>query len=410
MEYQLSTLPNGIRVLHKQQASTNIAHCCVVINSGSRDEREGKEGLAHFIEHLLFKGTEKRNTYHLLNRMEVVGGEINAYTTKEQTCVHASFLDQHLERAVELLADITFHSRFPQAELDKEKSVILDEIDSYKDLPEESIQDDFEELIFAGHTLGNNILGTEESVNRLSREDIFGYIAENYKTSEIILAVYGNFEWKKVMKMAEKYFGNVPVNNSERTRIAVTPYQVKILRVPKPIYQSHAMIGSRCYHLSDEKKTAMLLLNNYLGGPGMSSRLNLEIREKHGICYTIESNYTPMTDTGLFSIYMGTDKGKMDKCMTLVMKELKTLRENKLGTMALHQAKQKLIGQISLSEESRLSVIISIAKSILDHGTSDSLEEIYRKINAVTAEQLLEICNEILVPDYLSSLTFIPEN
>lgn len=410
MEYNLHTLDNGIRVLHKSNYGSNITHCCLVVNTGSRDELEGKEGLAHFIEHLLFKGTLKRNTYHLLNRIEVVGGELNAYTTKEQTCVHSSFLTEHLDRGVELMTDIIFHSKFPENEMEKEKGVILDEIHSYKDSPEESIQDDFEELIFANHPLGNNILGTPKSVKKLSKEDIRRFIASNYKTHEIILAVYGDYSWEKVKKIAEKYLSVIPENNTARERKAVSLYVPEEKEVRKNIFQSHCMIGNRCYHLSDERKVAALVLSNYLGGPGMSSRLNMEVREKHGICYSIESNYTPFTDTGMISIYMGTDKDKMEKCRALVNKELKKLRENKLGEMALQQAKQKFIGQISLAEENRLSVIIAFAKSILDHGTADSLEEIYRKINAVTSSQILEISNEIFEPSMLSSLTFSPKS
>jgi predicted Zn-dependent peptidase len=409
MEYNLHTLQNGIRVLHKEYKNSNITHCCLVVNTGSRDETKGKEGLAHFIEHLLFKGTQKRSTYHLLNRIEVVGGELNAYTTKEQTCVHTSFLTEHLDRGVELMSDIIFNSKFPENEMDKEKSVILDEIDSYKDLPEESIQDDFEELIFAGHSLGNNILGTPKSVKSLQREDITHFIKKNYKTSEIILAVYGDYNWNKVKKIAEKYLSIIPKNNSISRRKPVTIYTPQQKIIQKNIFQSHAMMGNRCYHLSDDRKVGMLLLSNYLGGPGMSSKLNMEIREKHGICYSIESNYTPLTDTGLFSIYMGTDKDKMEKCQSLVKKELRKLMTDQLGEVTLHQAKQKFIGQISLAEENRLSVVIAFAKAILDHGSADSLEEIYRKINAVTARQIRDISNEIFDLSLLSSLTFVPK-
>lgn len=408
MEYTLKTLDNGIRILHKDYTASNIAHCCVVINRGSRDEQ--KEGLAHFIEHLLFKGTQKRNVYHLLNRLEIVGGELNAYTTKEQTCLHASFRNEYLERAIELLTDIIFFSRFPEQEIEKEKQVVLDEIDAYRDLPEESIQDDFEGIVFKNHPLGSNILGNENSVKSFSRGDIIEFINANYKTDEIIVAIYGDLSWKKFDSIAQKYLEVIPLSKGVNKRIPVTPYKPSHQVIKKQIFQSHSIIGNRCYSLSNKNKTAMLLLSNYLGGSGMSAKLNMEIREKYGICYTIESNYTPFTDTGLFSVYMGTDKGKMEKCQSLVYKELKKLRDKKLTTLTLHQAKQKLIGQIALAEENRLSVIISIAKSILDHGSSDSLEEIYRKIDAVNAEQILEICNEILNPDLLSILTFIPEN
>ncbi len=409
MEYQLYSLSNGIKVLHKPSPLTDITHSCIVINSGSRDEEKGKDGLAHFIEHLLFKGTSRRSTYQLLNRLEVVGGDINAYTTKEQTCVHASFLNQHLERAIDLFTDILFHSTFPVKEMKKEKEVILDEIDSYLDLPEEAIQDDFEALLFKKHSLGNNILGTAETVNKLTSTDIHQYIKNNYKTDEIILGVYGGSDFNKIITIAEKYLGGIKKNNSKKIRQKPLAYKPSLIQVFKPIVQSHAMIGNRCYSTHHKNKVAMLLLNNFLGGPGMSSKLNLEIREKHGICYSIESNYIPFSDTGTFSIYMGTDKDKMDKCQSLVNKELKKLRENKLGSTSLQQAKQKFIGQISLAEESRLSVLLAISKNILEEGKSDSLELIYKEINAITSSQILEVCNEIFDPKKLSYLTFSPE-
>lgn len=409
MEYQLHSLKNGIRILHKQSNTNEISHCCVVINAGSREEDQNKIGLAHFLEHLFFKGTSHRNTNQILNRLEVVGGEINAYTTKEHTCIHASFLNQHLDRATELISDILFHSTFPDKEIKKEREVILDEIDSYLDLPEEAIQDDFEGIIFKGHALGNNILGTAESVKKINKKDIVNFLQKNYHTDEIVFAVDGGSDFQKVIAIAEKYFGVIKSNFRKIKREKSKKTKAVQVVKSKTIIQSHAIIGSQCYGNNHPNKTAMLLLNNYLGGPGMSSKLNLEIREKHGICYTIESNYIPFSDTGIFSIYMGTDKDKMEKCQSLVKKELEKLTNKKLGVTSLHQAKQKFIGQISLAEENRLSVIISLAKNILEEGKADSLVEIYKKINLVTASDILSVANDILMLNKLSSLTFLPE-
>ncbi|QTE40516.1 pitrilysin family protein [Mucilaginibacter gossypii] len=408
MDYQLYTLPNGIRILYKHWPSA-ITHCCFIVNAGSRDEAPGQEGLAHFIEHLLFKETERRNTSQILNRLELVGADLNAYTTKEYTCIHASLLNQHLDRTMDLFEDILFHSTFPDDEQEKERGVILDEIASYLDQPEEAIQDDFEELLFKEHPMGQNILGTPETVGRLNGDDIRGFIAANYNTTEMIFAVHGNYEFRKLVAMSEKYFGHVPLNELKKNRVKPLQGRGSIHIVNKPISQTHCIIGTQAYSSSHEHKWGLLLLNNLLGGVGMSSRLNLEIREKHGIAYTVESNYTPLTDTGIFSIYFGTDTEKANKASKLIHKELKKLREQKLGTLKLHQARQKFIGQIALAEENRMSLIIAMAKSMIDFNHVDTLEEIFAKINQVSAEQLLTISNEIFDNNRLITLLFEPK-
>ena len=407
-DYQVHTLSNGIRILFKHSAST-ITHCCFIVNAGSRDETENQAGLAHFIEHLLFKETKKRNTSQILNRLELVGADLNAYTAKEYTCIHASLLNQHLERAADLFEDILFHSTFPEEELEKERGVILDEIASYLDQHEEAIQDDFEEILFKGHPIGRNILGTPESVGKLDREDIQQFIAANYNTGQMIFAVFGDYRFNRVIKLAEKYFGPVPINNAVKHRAMPTLNGAGRNVSAKQITQTHCMMGGMAYPSSHPNKNALLLLNNYLGGMGMSSLLNLEIREKHGIAYTIESNYTPLSDTGIFSIYFGTDSEKAEKATKLIYKELKKLREKKFGAIQLHQAKQKFIGQIALAEENRMGLIISMAKSLLDFNCVDTLQQIFDKLNAVTAEQLLEISNEILDIDRMTTLVFEPK-
>ncbi len=408
MDYQVYTLPNGIRILFKHAAST-ITHSCFIVNAGSRDETENQIGLAHFIEHLLFKETERRNTNQILNRLELVGADLNAYTTKEYTCIHASLLNQHLERTIDLFEDILFHSTFPEDEQEKERGVILDEIASYLDQPEEAIQDDFESLLFKEHPIGNNILGTAETVSKLNSADIKAFMAANNNTHEMVFAVFGDYDFKKVIKLSEKYFGDIAENSSKKHRITPLKNAFGHHVFAKPISQTHCIIGNQAYSSSHQHKTGLLLLNNLLGGMGMSSRLNLEIREKYGIAYTIESNYTALTDTGIFSIYFGTDSEKTEKATKLVYRELRKLRDQKLGTLQMHQTKQKFIGQIALAEESRMGLIISMAKSLIDFNAIDTLQQVFDKINAVTAEDLLEISNEIFDIDSMVTLLFEPK-
>jgi predicted Zn-dependent peptidase len=407
MDYQVFTLPNGIRLLHKTTPSL-LSHACIVINAGSRDEPAGKDGLAHFIEHLLFKKTEKRSTNQILNRLELVGGDLNAYTTKEYTCIHASFLNPYLERAIELFQDLVFHSIFPEDELQKEKSVILDEIASYQDQPEEAIQDDFEDLLFSKHALGRNILGTQDTVKALTRPDILEFLKANYNTHEIVVAVLGNYDFGKLCRMFKKIYGPIPENRVVVRRDPVIHHEPVSENITKPITQTHCVLGNQAYSIHHPHKTSLLLLNNILGGTGMSSRLNLQIREKYGIAYTIESNYTPFSDTGIFSIYFGTDAEKASRALSLIHKELKKLRENRLSGIALHQAKQKFTGLIALGEENRIGLIISMARSLIDYGKVDTLEEIYEKVNAVSSDQLLEVANQIFEPSKLTTLLFEP--
>jgi len=408
MDYQVFTLPNGIRLLYKPSESS-ITHACIVINAGSRDEPESKDGLAHFIEHLLFKRTERRSTRQILNYLEDIGGDLNAYTTKEYTCIHASFLNPYLSRALDLFEDLVFHSAFPVKEIEKEKSVILDEIASYQDQPEEAIQDDFEDMLFAGHALGRNILGTSESVKGLHREDVFSFLSSCYNTEEIVIGVSGNYDFKKLTRAFSKYYNGIPHNRITLQRNA-PQHKAETKRVEKAIAQTHCVLGNHAYSIHHPHKTGLLLLNNILGGSGMSSVLNLTIREKYGIAYTIESNYTPLSDSGIFSIYFGTDAEKAEKALSLVNKQLKLLRENKMTDLTLERAKKKFNGLVALAEDNRLGVIIAMAKSLIDYSKVDSLNEVFEKVNNVTSLQLLEIANEICSPAAMSTLIFEPEN
>lgn len=407
MEYNVHTLGNGIRLLHVPSAST-ISHACIIINTGSRDEDEKQMGLAHFIEHLIFKRTEKRNTNQILTRLESVGADLNAYTTKEYTCIHASFLHPYLDRTLELFNDIVFHSTFPADEIEKEKGVVLDEITSYLDQPEEAINDDFEDLLFAGHSFGRNILGTPATVNALTQADIRQFIKDNYRTDQIVVAVLGNYSLNKLVKVGSKHFESVPANFSTKNRIAPLSNTAQQLVVNKPIMQAHCMLGTQAYSLHHPYKAGLLLLNNMLGGTGMSSILNLQLREKYGIAYTIESNYSPLSDTGIFALYFGTDKEKVDKAMSLIFKEFKKIKDNPLTEIQLQKAKNKFIGQIALGEENRIGLIIAMAKSLIDYQKIDNLETVFNKIRAVTTTEMADISNEILDENKLSSLTFYP--
>ncbi|WP_293313681.1 M16 family metallopeptidase [Pedobacter sp. UBA5917] len=407
MEYNVHTLPNGIRLLHVPSASA-ISHACIIINTGSRDEPENKAGLAHFIEHLIFKRTEKRSTNQILNRLESVGADLNAYTTKEYTCVHASFLNPYLDRTLDLFNDIIFHSTFPEEEMDKEKSVILDEISSYLDQPEEAINDDFEDMLFAGHALGNNILGTTDSVQNFTREDVINFIKANYRTNEIVVAVLGNYTLNSVVNKGSKHFAGVEANNPIKERIKPGILPQSNTTIYKPIMQAHCILGTQAYSTHQQQKVPLMLLNNYFGGNGMSSVLNLQIREKYGIAYTIESNFSPLSDTGIFSIYFGTDKEKQTKALSLIFKEIKKLKEKPLNELQLQKAKNKFIGQIALGEENRIGLIISMAKSLIDHDKIDSLETVFEKINAVTTAQMADVVREVLDIDQLNIFTFCP--
>lgn len=408
MECELIELANGIRVV-LQQAASPVSHACMLVNAGARDEKEGQYGLAHFIEHLLFKRTDRRTTSQILNRLEAVGGDLNAYTTKEYTCIHASFLSPYLERTLDLFEDLFFHSVFPEDEMEKEKGVILDEMASYLDSPEDAIMDDFEDLVFQGHGLGHNILGTAADLQALSKTEIKQFIQQTYNTHEIVIGISGNYTVGKVRQLAEKILGRLPENSNRKSRSAPSASPSKQITDRKPINQVHHVMGTKAYGVHNENKVGLLLLNNLLGGMGMSSRLNLVVREKHGIAYTIESNYTPYSDTGLFYIYFGTDEEKAERARRLIMKELKKLRERALGVMQLYQAKQKFKGQIALAEENRMSLIISMAKNLLDYGRVQPLEELFSRIDAVDAGQVLGIANEILDERHLSALSFVPE-
>ncbi|QQT27479.1 M16 family metallopeptidase [Sphingobacterium spiritivorum] len=407
MEYEIIRLSNGIRiVLYPQQ--TPITHTCLLINAGSRDEENGKFGVAHFIEHLLFKQTERRNTNQILNRLETVGGDLNAYTTKEYTCIHASILNPYLDRALDLFEDIIFHSTFPDLEMEKEKSVIVDEMASYLDSPEDAIIDDFEDILFADSGLGHNILGIEDQLVGLQKNDILRFMKGNYNTNDIVIGITGDYKKTQIEKLANRIFGQIEKSVIQRDRARVTVHTPQHIRMEKPINQVHYMLGTQAYGIGDERKTGLLLLNNMLGGLGMSSILNLSIREKYGIAYTIESNYSMFSDTGIFSIYLGTDEEKVKKAVSLVFKELNKLKVHGLTATQLQKAKNKFKGQIALAEENRMSMIIAVAKNIMDYDRVITLEEVFQKIDEVSTDGAKEILEDIFDTDKMTSLSFVP--
>lgn len=405
MNIETTTLANGIRIIHTQIDSP-VGYCGLIINAGSRDEKENEHGMAHFIEHVIFKGTKKRKAYHILSRLDDVGGELNAYTTKEETCIYATFLSQDTDRALEIIHDITFNSVFPAREIEKEKEVIIDEINSYKDSPSELIYDDFEEMLYKNDPMGRNILGTPETLKSFTRKDILHFIANNYHTNEMVICSVGPVSFKRIVQMCERHYGNIPAALRQTQRPQVAPYEPSSKEEHKDTYQSHVIIGNVAYDLNHPKRLALYLLNNILGGPGSNSRLNMSLREKNGIAYNVESSYNPYFNTGVFCIYFGTDVENLARSMKIIDRELSLLRNQKLGSLQLHKAARQLKGQMTIANESKESLMLSLGKSYLLYGKIDTLESVYEKIDAITSSDLLEIANEILCKERLSTLIY----
>ncbi len=405
MNLLFHTLDNGIRLVHHPLPGI-VAYCGLVINTGSRDEAAAEQGMAHFIEHMLFKGTRKRKAYYVLSRLEDVGGELNAYTTKEETAVFASFLKDDYDRAIEILHDITFNSVLPEKEIEKEKDVIIEEINSYLDNPAELIFDDFEELIFAGQSIGHNILGTPETVKSFTQKSLLDFISRNYNTDQIVFCSAGNISDDKMIRLFKKYFENVPVNI--RTSKYPTEYSYKPCSVTKKMntFQNHCIIGNVAYNLKDERRLGMFLLNNILGGQGLNSRLNLSLREKNGLAYNVESSYNPYWDTGAFSIYFGTESNHLNRSIKVAMGELARLRTEKLGIVQLSKAKSQIKGYLARGYENHESLMLSLGKSLLIFNKIERLEDTYKKIDKITSSELMEMANEVFDPARLSTLIY----
>ena len=403
--YRLHTLSNGLRIIHEPSLS-KVAYCGFAVDAGTRDELENEQGMAHFVEHLIFKGTKKRKAWHILNRMENVGGDLNAYTNKEETVIYSAFLTEHFGRAFELLTDIVFHSTFPQREIEKETEVIIDEIQSYEDNPSELIFDDFEDLIFREHPLGRNILGNPEQLKKFRSEDAAAFTSRFYHPGNMVFFVLGNMDFRQVVRWAEKLLAGIPAVAVDNRRTPPPLYVPKTQILHKDTHQAHVMIGARAYSARDPRHLSLYLLNNILGGPGMNSRLNLSLREKHGLVYTVESVMTTYTDTGLWSVYFGCDPHDVARCRRLVLKELRRLAEAPLASHALEAAKRQIKGQIGISYDSFENVALAMGKTFLHYDRARDLNRLYQKIDGLTAEGLHAVAQELFRPENLTFLIY----
>jgi len=403
-------LANGVRIVHMQVKHSEIVHCGFMINAGSRDENDDNNGIAHFIEHTVFKGTDKRKSHHILRRIENVGGELNAYTTREKTCYYASSLKQYAARSVDLLSDITFNSIFPEKELIKEKKVILEEIDMYDDSPDESIYDEFYTYIFGKHPLGYNILGTKETVNSLNRVKIKDFINTHYSADKIILTMVGDLTQNQAKSLGKRFVEKMnilPVDESTREVPQMQPQFA--VKKEKDFAQSHVIIGCRAYSGYEPKRFGMALINNILGAGGMSTRLNMEVREKNALVYNISSHYSTYQDAGVFTIYFGADQKNVRRCTDIVYRELKKMRDVKFTDKQLKQAKIQLIGQMAQVVENNGMHAQHQARSVLDYGKVIGFKDYAKEIEKITSSELQEISNEVLAVERLSSLVYEQE-
>ena len=405
MEYTTYTLPNGLRMIH-MPAQSPVAYCGYAVNAGARDEEPQEHGLAHFVEHMIFKGTEHHKANYILNRIESVGGELNAYTTKEETFVYSIFMKEHFLRAFDLLTDLVFYSSFPEIEIEKEKDVILDEISSYEDSPSELIFDDFENLLYKEHALGHNILGEEETLERFSTTTGKSFMNHYYTPGNMVFFSMGDIPFNKIVKWAESLFSTLPAHSSPQKRKVPTLSSASSLTMSKETHQAHVMIGSHAFSMFDEKRIPMFLLNNIIGGPGMNNRLNVSLREHNGLVYSVESNITSYTDTGLFSIYFGTDPKNKVKAIRLVHREIEKLHETKLTEKQLTAAKKQALGQLGVSIDNREGLFLNMGKSFLHYNFFASMEEVFNQINDITAEGILDIAQTVLAPDKLFMLSY----
>ncbi len=362
--------------------------------------------MTHFVEHMFFKGTHKRKPYHVFICLDNEGGELNAYTTKEETAIHASVLKEDFEKAIDIISDITYNSILPEKEIAKEKDVIIEEINSYLDNPAELIFDDFEEMVFKGKALGRNILGKPELIRTFTRETLNDFISRNYNTSDTVFCSAGNISAEKIIHLFNKYFGDIPEKNTRKIRNLKHSYTPSTKIIAKNTNQNHCIIGNIAFGYKDSRKPAMFLLNNILGGQGLNSRLNMSLREKKGLVYSVESNYTSYRDSGIFSVYFGTDDHNLEKSITVINSELDKLRKTKLGTLQLHTSKKQLKGYLARGFENHESLILGLGKNLLVTNKIDTLEELCAKIDRITPSELLEIANEFFDPAKLSTLIY----
>ncbi|MDR2867980.1 MAG: insulinase family protein [Bacteroidales bacterium] len=405
MPHPILYLSNGIKLIHKQIDSP-VSHFGVLVNAGTRDELVSGSGLAHFVEHTIFKGTEKRSSNQVIRRIEDVGGDLNASTSKEETYFHASFLSDYYKRVIELLADIFFNATFPEKEIEKEKNVVIEEINYYHDTPSELIFDEIESLVFADHPLGRNILGEKKRVKAIKRTDILDFIQEHYALPHIVLSSAGNISAEALFNLCNRYFGNVSMLEATQQRSPFTEYRPQWKTVHKQTSQTHIAIANPAYSFLEDKKNPFMLLTNMLGGPGMNTRLNIAIRENRGLAYSVDASYASFSDTGLFVVYIGCDKENTEKCVELTYKEMRKLCQQKLGTQQLQNIKNQFLGQMAIANESKLTEMLTLGRTALYFDEVETLEESIENINGITADELLEVANEILQPEAMTVLLY----
>ena len=415
MKYNTYTLDNGLRIIHLPSDS-KVVYCGYQINAGTRDEEPGEEGLAHFCEHVTFKGTERRKAWHILNCLESVGGDLNAYTNKEGTVYYAAILKEHIARAVDLLSDIVFHSTYPQQEIDKEVEVICDEIESYNDSPAELIYDEFENILFKGNSLGHNILGTAEQVRQFTTEDALRFTRKLYRPDNAVFFAYGDIDFKKLVTLLKRSVGseelrvkNEEFNSREEERMkgeeSNSPKGQTIV-MEKHTHQAHVMIGTQAYDVHDDRRMPLYLLNNILGGPGMNAKLNLALREHNGLVYTVESTMVAYGDTGTWSIYFGCDEHDVKRCLRLVRKELNKFMEKPLSDAQLRAAKKQIKGQIGVACDNRENFALDFGKSFLHYGWEKNVDRLYEQVDAITAQQMQAVAQELFDEHRLTTLIF----
>ena len=404
MKYNIATLANGLRVIHLPNNS-KIAYCGYQIKAGTRNEKPGDEGLAHFCEHVTFKGTQTHTSTAIINKLESVGGDLNAFTNKEDTVFYSAIPVEHFAKAVDVLSDIVFYSIFPQAEIDKEVEVICDEIESYNDSPAELIYDEFENLVFKGHPLGHNILGSADRVRGFATADAMRFTQQYYRPDNAIFFVYGNIDFKRLVKTLEKL---TPKQQQERVvdeALVVANGKLPELTILNhDTHQAHVMIGNRAYSATHPLRIPLYLLNNVLGGPGMNARLNVILRERRGLVYSVESSMVCYGDTGLWSVYFGCDPHDVNRCVRLVKGEFKRLMEKPLPEKTLAAAKRQIKGQLAVACDNNENFAIDFGKSFLHFGDEKDIEKLYQKIDAVTAEQIQQVAKEIFDKDSLATL------
>lgn len=399
------TLDNGLRVVYAP-SPTNTVYLGLALDAGTRDEKDGESGMAHFAEHLSFKGTDRRTSRQIITYMESVGGDLNAFTGKEETVYYCTCQKEHFNRAMDLLFDVVFHSKYPQEEMDKEVEVVIDEIESYNDSPSELIYDDFEAMLFQGHPLGRSILGNAERLRAYKTEDVQSYASRLYVPSNAVLFVYGNVSEKEILRRIPDDVLSEAGQRIVTDETILRPYAPLSKVIEKDTHQAHIMMGARAFGGTHPKHLALFLANNILGGPGLSSRLNLALREKRGLVYTVESTLTTYTDTGVWAIYFGCDHHDAEKCKRIVKRELQRLCDAPLSEKALNAAKRQIIGQIALSYDNFESVAIGMGKRMLHYGRTQTKEQFIDRIQALTAEQVWDAAKEIFTPENLTILEY----